>query len=76
MASTGVLAFEVEDGAEEWPAGEAAAAAEPDAAPRTPEVDAEPAPQVRRRGRPPKVREEPEPEFIEWWKPGWKARLP
>jgi hypothetical protein len=78
MASTGVLAFEVEDGAEEFAAGEAAAVAEPDAATRTPEVDAEPAPQVRRRGRPPKVREEagPEPEFIEWWKPGWKARLP
>jgi len=77
MASTGVLAFEVEDGAEEF-ADREAAAAEPDAAPRTPEVDAEPAPPARRRGRPPKVREqaEPEPEFIEWWKPGWKARLP
>ena len=76
MASTGVLAFEVEDGAEEFAAGEAVTAVEPDAA--TPEVDAEQAPQVRRRGRPPKVREqaEPEPEFIEWWKPGWKARLP
>lgn len=78
MASTGVLAFEIEDGAEECAAGETATAAVPDAATRTPEVDAEPAPQVRRRGRPPKVREEaePEPEFIEWWKPGWKARLP
>jgi hypothetical protein len=70
-----VLAFEVEDGAEEWAAEDAAAAAEPGAATPTPEIDAEQAPQVRRRGRPPKVRE-PEPEFIEWWKPGWKARLP
>jgi AT hook motif len=78
MASTGVLAFEMDDGAEECAAEEAATAAEPGAATRTPEVDAEQAPQVRRRGRPPKVREEaePEPEFIEWWKPGWKARLP
>jgi hypothetical protein len=77
MASIGVLAFEVEDGPGEYAAEDAAAAAEPDAAAMTSEVDSEPAPQVRRRGRPPKVREEePEAEFIEWWKPGWKARLP
>jgi len=80
MASTGVLAFE-EDGAEEFAAGEAAMTAElHEASGGTPEVDAEQAPPVRRRGRPPKVREqvepEQEPEFIEWWKPGWKARLP
>lgn len=75
MASTGVLAFEVEDGAEEYATEDATAAAEPGAATQPPEIDAEQAPQVRRRGRPPKVRE-PEPEFIEWWKPGWKARLP
>ena len=77
VAPAGVLAFEVEDGPEEYAAEDAAAAAEANAAAMAPEVDSEPAPQVRRRGRPPKVREEePEPEFIEWWKPGWKARLP
>lgn len=76
MASTGVLAFDVEDGAEDFAGGEATTAAEPGEATMTPEANAEQAPQVRRRGRPPKVREEPEPEFIEWWKPGWKARLP
>jgi hypothetical protein len=36
-------------------------------------ADTQPA-QPRRRGRPPKDRP-PEAEYVEWWKPGWKARL-